>query len=393
MKKVPAVLAGALAIALTAGGCANTGAASSDDASGPITLMVIESMTGVTGVDQTAPDGARAAAEAINADGGIGARDIEIVDCDTASDPNKSTECARDAVSQGVTAVVGSFDPIGIAAALPVLEAAGIPYISPTAATPTEFSNSVSFPASGGAPAGQFGMVAAAKDAGCSTVGTFSDTAADGGQGELLTQSIENAGMDSVFVDLPSTTTDVTPAVSQLLDGNPDCVAFAASGALGVQLFSAIRRAGSDAKFISATATLIPQFLAALGADGEGLIATQDTPPLDSQDLQPFRDDIAEYAPDLTAPNPFTLTAWYGVQVFQQAAGGLEEVTAETVLDSLGSLEDVSLPGMSPVDFTKGLDRDVYPRMFNPTVQYATVQNGTYVPGDGQWVDLTDYIP
>jgi ABC-type branched-subunit amino acid transport system substrate-binding protein len=396
MNRMRVALCAAAATTLALSGCAQNsegdGGSGGGSDGGPIRLMVIESMTGMMGIDQTAPAGAEAAAAAINDAGGVGDREIEIIACDTASDPNKSTECARDAIEQDVVAVVGSFDPAGVAASLPVLDAAGIPYLASLALFPSEFSSANSFPVTAGAPGGTFGMVTAADDAGCKVVGTLGDTAIDQGQTEALAAGLTAAGMEGYYVELPASTPDVTPVVAELLDRDPDCIAYAASGQVGVQIFSAVRRAGSDAQFISATGSMLVPFLQALGEDAEGLIATSEVQNLDTPDLQPFRDDMEKYQPDVEPVN-FTLYGWYGVQAFAQAAEGLDEITAATLLEQLGTIDDLELPGLPPVDFTQTRDSELFPRMFNTQIRYFAVENSTYVPSDDEWHDASTVLP
>lgn len=395
-KSIPAALALAAIVAVTLTGCnpPSAGGGNTIADGEPYTVMVIESMTGTTGVDQTAPLGARAAAEAINADGGVNGHDIEVIECDTTSDPNKSVQCARDAIDKGVLAVVGSFDPIGSAALLPVLEAAKIPYIGPLGIGAVDFTSPVSFPVASGAPGGTFGMVPLMAAEGCTKVGIWGDSSFDPVTGPALIAAIEDAGMTAVDAELPQTATDVTPQVAAVLDENPDCVGFAASGLQAVQIFKAVRGAGSDAKIFSAYGTLIQPFVQALGADAEGIIVTADEPPLSDPALADFADQLAEYAPDVEQPTQFTLNAWYAVLTLQLALEGMDgEVTPQTLLEHLGTMEDISLPALETFSFTEGEEGTLYPRMFNATVRSLVVEGGFYVSKDDTWVDIASVLP
>ena len=397
MKRTAKLLCATAAATLALSACADDsggggGGGGGSDADGPIKLMVLFSQTGPTGVDPNGPTGAEAAAAAINEDGGINGRDIEVIVCDTASDPNKSTECARKAIDEGVVAIVGSFDPIGITVSLPVLEAAGIPSLAPIAVQPIEYQSPVSFPVVAGGVAGGIGMVAAAEDANCTKLGTFGDQQADGGQTENIVNAAEKAGIETFAVNLPTGAVDVGPVVAQALDENPDCIAFAQGAPTAVQLFTAIRRSGSTAQLISATPSLQLPYVQSLGDVAEGLLATQDTPSPDSPELQPFRDDMAAHEPDADL-TPFSLGSWYGVQLFKQVAEGLDEISSATVLEATSKLTDVELPGMETVDFTKTQDSKLYPRLFNPTVQIVKVEGAKYVATDGEWKNVADYLP
>src|SRR5262249_22679142 len=74
-------------------------------------MVVYEGVGSVTNPE--APEGAIAAAKAINAAGGIKGRPIQIIACDTKSDPTTATGCGRRAVSEGVVAIVGSITLFG----------------------------------------------------------------------------------------------------------------------------------------------------------------------------------------------------------------------------------------------------------------------------------------
>lgn len=386
-----AALCGTAAIALALSACASSNGGSGSS-SGPVTLMVMESQTGIAGVDHTAPAGAEAAASAINQAGGVDGHKIKIISCDTASDPNKSAQCARQAISQKVAAVVGSFDPIGVSTSLPLLESAKIPYIGPIGTVPAEYSNPVSFPVTSGDPGGTFGMVMMAKNAGCKTVGTFGDPAADGGVSTQLADSIKQAGMNAVFVKLPTGTSDVTPEVSELLQSHPNCVAYALSGQVAVQLFSAIRQQGSNAQLITSTGCLLPPFLKALGKNANGILANSQTPPLNSPDLTSFTDDLTKYQPNVQ-PNPFDLMSWYAVQTFKLAATGMSSITAPALLQKLPTMTDIKLAGLATFSFNKTLESKDWSRTFNPTIQNFVVKNGAYVPVNTEWHNMAAYLP
>lgn len=391
----PAAIAAIAALSLAAAGC-GSGASEPTGDSKPaeVNVMVIESMTGPVGVDQTAPKGAEAAAKSIAAAGGANGITINVLSCDTGSDPNKSTQCAREAVQKKAIAVVGAFDPFGVNAMLPVLEQAGIPYVGPLATGDIEFQSPVSFPLTAGAPGGTYATIPAAVDAGCASAAMWSDTAIDAGLGQNVVDSLIAEGVDATLIPLSSTQTDVTPVVAQALALEPDCVVYASAGSVGVQLFSAVRAAGSSAKIITAYGSFQEPFLQAMGAEGDGIIATSDSPLVTDPALQPFRDDLAEYAPDVEYPTQFTLNAWYAVQTVGQALDGMTDSFDTTgLLKHLSGMDTVKLDGLAEFSFTKELTGTKYPRMFNPTYQLAVAEGGAYVSTDATWHEVTEYLP
>ena len=105
--KLGAALAtAALAASVVAVGATTAGAAAKPTGT-PIKLMTIFEKSAGIGNPDTA-DGAIAAAKAITKAGGLGGRPVQVIVCDTANDPNKAADCGRQAVDQGVAAMVGN---------------------------------------------------------------------------------------------------------------------------------------------------------------------------------------------------------------------------------------------------------------------------------------------
>lgn len=103
----------------------------------------------------SAQPGVRITAQAyekwINANGGIKGGPLKVITCNEKNDPDEAENCAQQAVSEKVVAVVGSYSLAGDRY-MPILEKAGIPYIGGTGVSAAEFSNPLSFPVNGGTP-------------------------------------------------------------------------------------------------------------------------------------------------------------------------------------------------------------------------------------------------
>src|SRR4051812_22215869 len=78
-------------------------------------------------------DQARAGVEAhvkvLNETGGVAGHEIDVVVCNDNFDPNTAAACARQAVDEGVVAIVGPASGYA-SSALPILEEAKIPYLN-----------------------------------------------------------------------------------------------------------------------------------------------------------------------------------------------------------------------------------------------------------------------
>lgn len=97
------------------------------------------------------PAMARAYGKWINAHGGIDGRKLEILTCNDHNDSVAAAQCAQQAATEKVVAVVGSYSQFGDSFLSP-LESAGIPYIGGYGVTNDEFTGQMSYPVNGGQP-------------------------------------------------------------------------------------------------------------------------------------------------------------------------------------------------------------------------------------------------
>ncbi len=102
-----------------------------------VSLVLILARTGIAAEDnRPAMEAAQMAVDEINAAGGLLGRQLNIQIIDNQSTPLGSKAAAHKAVHSGVTAVVGAIWSSHCLAMAPVLQAAGIPMMTPTASMP-----------------------------------------------------------------------------------------------------------------------------------------------------------------------------------------------------------------------------------------------------------------
>lgn len=145
--------AGAMAVcaSLTAG-CGVVPGVPGGSGDGPVTVMTWAPQHTRTADMPGMPAMAQAYARWINADGGIGGRELRVITCNDHDDTVSAAACAQRAVQEDVTAVVGSYSRHSRAFLSP-LEAAGIPYLGGFGVTEDEFTSPLSYPVNGGRPA------------------------------------------------------------------------------------------------------------------------------------------------------------------------------------------------------------------------------------------------
>lgn len=195
--------------------------------------------------------GAEAARQHINAElDGLEGRPLEFDVCITNGSPESSTACANQMVEDDVVAVLGGVD-LGSAAALPILTAAGIPYVGMTPLLPADFTTKGAFTLDPGGLGTAASAAYAADELKAGSVTVLHDDSPQGKQlaegfvrPVLLKRGLRGANIDLVAEKQDAA--DLSPAVAAATRGNPDAVVVVfpppacsrimqAAGALGVE--------------------------------------------------------------------------------------------------------------------------------------------------------------
>ena len=403
-----AALAALGVMTLLAAGCASSSsAAGSGNTKSPIKLMVDTTMTPAAsfgGLSFPYPAvGAKAAATALNAKGGIDGHPVQIDVCDNQGNPDQSAACGRKAKSNGDIAVIGAWDIYGAAEILPVLQAEGIPYVGSLAGQPVELSNPVSFNFDPGAVLAAWATAGLWHQEGCTNVVEFIVSGVAAEQQEVAGQQAI-AKTDGVKLQTVSITTgqaDVTAPVSTAMSLKPDCVTYEGDGQTNAKLIAELRQTGYTGKIITALGSLLPPFLASLGKLGNGVIVLNTTLSPYSTDplVTDFRNQVIAYTGSEKAAatdlNEFAQDAWSSVRLVDLALTGAGSYTSAELLKKLPTMCDVNVGNVYPnVDFCKpAVQSTVFPRVFNTNWRYYVGENGVYVPLDNEWHNLASTVP
>jgi ABC-type branched-chain amino acid transport systems, periplasmic component len=387
---IPAI---ATASALLLAGCATDGGSATEDSS--IKIMVLGSFSEPPYVLPEIPVGAQAAVNRVNAEGGINGRELELIICDDNGNPNDAAACARQAVNDGVAAVVGTFTLFGDSV-IPLLEAAGIPDILPVAISNTELSSEISFPVMDGSTVTSAVGGLLARDENCTNVATFgtdfpqSHTNFD----TFWEPAIVGYGADAATgVFVPATATDMAPFVAQATTDGADCLAFVTGVQQTAAGIVAAKASGQDGA-ISVTATALPEtVLSQLGTDADGVLAlsTYFFPSTGKPVAVQAQQDMAEV--DASQPvNDTSLNAYAAVLVFAEVASGLDEITGATVIEALNTVGTIDVGLFNANDFSKTGYLPDAPRLSMSVHQVYVAENGVYVPSDADPIDLRDVL-
>ena len=348
----------------------------------PIKIMVISVRSSPELVAAEVWSGADARADAINAAGGINGHPIDVIACDSNFDPNQEAGCLRTAVSDHVSAVVGSYILYGN---LDILQKANIPLVAPWGIAQFEYQSTISYPL-GSELSWYLGMAEIAKQDGLKTVkleGVNTAAAAEADtliSGALSLLGIKNIGDVTSNID----GTDFTADAALLMQGNPGGIIL---GGLVPDIFPKIvtdlRQAGYTGKLITISPFTDPTTLAALGSMADGLQVSLDAWPVTATSqpvVQEYLAEMQKYAKG-AKQDEFSEFGWSGVDIFASVMKSASSYSAASVIKAFSSLDKPLQAGVfGPFVGTGSSPVAAWPRGFNHEFISATVKNGEVVP-------------
>jgi branched-chain amino acid transport system substrate-binding protein len=395
-----------LVLALTA--CSQAGAAqtttaglSDDPLAGlkgdPITVMTIGNWTqpqlGTSNPEF--PAGAQAAAAAVNAAGGIDGRPIEVIACSDELSVDTARQCARDAVEQGVVAIVG-LQTTNEVTILPVLESAGIPAIGVYPFTQVALTSPVSFPDVSGFVGQTLGMGRQLAEAGATEVSAV----VPGGLGGIATEvgdavaaGATSGGAEFTgLIQIPAKSADLSPAIASATEGGASVAGFAMDEA---SFINAVRSLAPDSMISTFPFNLTESVIESAGDAAEGVLAVDGLvpPTADTEGTARYLEELAAYDESLPASTT-GLHEWLAMWTFARVVADLDTIDSASVREAMENLEGLDMGGITP-PYTTTSTSTTYPRMFNTTVVYQEVSEGELVLQDeasDPFVSIEDLI-
>jgi len=353
----------------------------------PVKLMVMGSFEG-SGLDfNDIPDAAKAAAAALNKKDGINGQPVKIIVCNTGIDPNKPLECAREAVDEGVVAIVGAFVTDDY---FEPLTEAGIPSVADYGISNDELTNPLSFPIGATAIGGTGGMGAILADQGADKVDVaYLDL--PGGVGKLAADfanyGLESRGApDASQTPVPVGGADLQPSVQQTSDNDPEGIALALTDPEFSKWLVAYRQSGGKAKIAAPGSTVNPSNVDTLGDLAEGLLVSTNFKPASLKNdagVKAMLKEINAYDKDIRLVDP-SIESWAGVHLVADALEGQPATDAATLVAQLNQDKVWDTRVGPPVNFSQqppeitaagGLIAALS-RAFTTDVYYAKVKNG-----------------
>jgi ABC-type branched-subunit amino acid transport system substrate-binding protein len=351
----------------------------------PIKLMVIHEVE-AGAANPELREGAEAAAQAINAAGGVGGRPIEILSCDTRNDPNTAAECGRQAVSENVVALVGTITPHD-GEFLPLLEQNRIPSVGHLPATPSGFSSPAVFALEGGSTSNFAGLAAAIAEAGATRVSIARiDLDAAAALGQFANMGLARYGLSITHdVAIPLGAPDMSSYAAAALADGVDGVIVGVAAQDAINLIQALRQANRDVR-IAMISNQSGDVMEALGEDSEGLLrSVAITDEINTARAQQYKDDMAAAGfDDLTG---FRINAWASVRLVADVASDLPDITAPAAFDAFNAVTEITTGVSAPLQWHQAPVPEL-PRVFNSCMLTLEVTGGDEVPTTGTFTDV-----
>ena len=301
----------------------------------------------------------REAAEAVvqyaNANlGGIAGHPIELITCASKEDPASNRDCANQMVEAGVTAVVVTTTGHGDTMA-PIITKAGIPYMTPSAASSAELTSPNSYALTGGFPGTLKSMASYAAENGYKKITTF---VIDTGSVVPTTKALggpafQAAGVELQVIPIPLGTPDATPQVSSGISGDVQGVAVVGDSTMCTSVLKSLGTLGATQDKMLIQPCLDPATIEAVGdaLEGAHVFTTADLNS-DNEEAVLYRSVMQKYSPD-TDTAGYTYTGYQGLLGLVRATQGLTgDPTPASLNAAIQSAKNVALPAGNDITFT-----------------------------------------
>jgi ABC-type branched-subunit amino acid transport system substrate-binding protein len=358
----------------------------------PIKLFVIAPVATPIQNYPDAQAGAEAAAAAINKAGGIKGRQIEIGFCNTQSNANVAAACARQAVAENSTAVVGHISTLSTLE-IPILAQGGIPDVGmQTSGNTIDWTSPVSFPLVGGSTAAYLTIPSAMKKLGKKRfVIVYQDVPSAANNAKLAKNAARTAGLPVVgLMQMAGATTDFAPLAQKLRDMNPDSVMFINSPGVSGGLMRAATALGVKPLWSHNSGSIGEPEAAQIGAPSEGMLIGGIFPTFRDTNIAGIKKFVADMTAAGKASDEINLKAvgingWLSVYAVAAVAKNIKgTIDNKTLLAAMrAQKKPINLFGLA--NFAPGAKGPAaYPRWLTQKEYFLTMKNGKQVSWGSQ---------
>lgn len=371
-----------------------TSAGGSTGSGAPVSVMVEGTFAGSTNPSfATFPDAetsVKSYLDRLNKSGGINGHQIHVISCNDQASPDVAAQCARQAVSKHVVAVISPTHSANGVAILPVLEAAKIPFINQPF-TPPDYTSPMSFTVGSGLT-GVFGATAiAAVQSGCKKIAALSyDIAAATALVDNMSRAVKPLNVTIKTISVSPTASSFAGVVAAVQDGKYDCLLPVIAPTQLHPAIQAIKAAGLNVRYAMYEANFSDEEAAELAKAGaEGALITSQWLPESTKSAL-----MTQLKSDFKAAGvPFTdvtVGGWTDARLFDLVARSIQgEITAATFLDALEKADNLDLGTIPPYSTQHPLTIKGYTRVFDHFDYVSVLENGKLVTKNPAPIDAT----
>ncbi len=358
----------------------------------PITVMTLTPYDTDTLNMKAALDVAEGARITINNAGGINGHELKVITCNDGNDPNQSADCARQAVDENVSAVVGGFTTNGDTI-MPILEEAGIPYVAPTGIAAAELTSPLSYPvASGVVGLASLGARTAEDDCEDVAFATYDLPTTDQVAGLVDVGRASQGAAPTTQIKIPPTTTDFS-SIAEEISGY-DCAILAIPSQALVGLAAAGASLGSETAQYVVPGGLTDYATEQAGGMLEGAVTISAFPAPSDEVWDDAKAAVGDLADEENGgwSLMWYQNTWAGYQALASVLADSDDVSAKGVVKAFDKATAVDTGFTAPIDFTEEFAAPGLNRMFNHQVQFLAVEDGVLTPETGEYVDLATHL-
>jgi branched-chain amino acid transport system substrate-binding protein len=332
--------------------------------------------------------GAQIATNELNSAGGINGHKVQLIICNDQNNPNIASQCARQAIKDKVTALVGGLEDYDLQIE-PLLAQAGIPWVGLTSADDYTTPNLFLFSGQGVDGFAAAGQTLA--EHGCKKIAVVVTSAAGTQKVNIadISAGIHAGGAQVAGTfTVPANAVDLASTVSAVRAAGADCIASGVSPTQSGPLVTALS-SGPKLKLAVVSGGLPNVLLNQLGKPANGVLASAGFLPATAttgvvpQLVQKMKAEYPKVPFD-----QFVETGYASVKLVAQAAKGLGDPSASAMMSALPKVSGYDTGVGQVADFTKLGSIPGFPRMYAAKDYIWVAKNGNYVLSQPQPIDV-----
>jgi ABC-type branched-subunit amino acid transport system substrate-binding protein len=342
---------------------------------------------------------AKVAVQAINDDGGIKGRELELVVCDDKFDLATAGTCATKLLNEDkVLTLAGSLSIVG-SSTYPAIEAAGAINFAPYTANVDDLTNPVSFPFINGIAGWNEVSAATLSDPRLEGVSKLAILTTEGAAADSIGAGVKVSadanGIETDVITFKQDATDFAPVAAKVKSSGADAVLVAPNPSQVAPIYAALAAGGlSDLPTILSGSNNTDDLVKEIQAKGYepiwGMQFTQD--PAQSEARKAYDEQIAKYGEKFggvaDAPTETVVNSWLAIYNLGKVLNELPEINREELKKYMESQTAFETGMTHPLDFTKPAFKD-FPRGFNKWATTGQLVDGKMVQEQVNWVEYT----